>query len=40
MKKVIVQKEKGEGNTAIGRDLGLSELNVRTICTYIPVGLR
>ena len=30
-KKVIAQKEKGEGKTAIRRDLGLSELSVRTI---------
>ena len=28
-KEVIARKEKGEGNTAIGRDLGLSESSVR-----------
>ena len=31
-RKIIAQKEKEEGNTAIGRDLGLSESNVRIIC--------
>ena len=30
-KKVIARKEKGEGNTAIGCDLGLSEPSGRTI---------
>ena len=30
-KEVIARKQKGEGNTAIGRDLGLSQSNVRTI---------
>ncbi|KAK3890069.1 hypothetical protein Pcinc_005984 [Petrolisthes cinctipes] len=30
-KEVISRKEKGEGNSAIGRDLGLSESSVRTI---------
>ena len=30
-KEVIARKEKGEENTAIGCDLGLSELSVRTI---------
>ena len=30
-KEVIAWKEKGEGNIAIGHDLGLSESSVRTI---------
>ena len=30
-KEIIPWKEKGEGNTAIGRDLGLSESSVRII---------
>ena len=30
-KEVIARKDKGEGNTAIKRDLGLSESSVRTV---------
>ena len=38
-KEVIARKEKGEGNTAIRCDLGLSESNVRTIgCSWKKVA--